>query len=419
VRFKIQSKALFFSGPAAVLGTFLVCLTALSLSAKLSSAQEWGQPVWSDEFDAQLAGTPPDAGKWTFEVGGSGWGNHELEIYCAAGEAVRSNTVTNPGVCDAQHPNAFQDGHGHLIIRAMRVSSDPAPVGTWTSARMKTAGLAEFQYGRMEACIRLPVGAGLWPAFWMLGTRDKWPAGGEIDIMENVPATGGSGEGLGPTKVEATIHGPNSVAKGKFSLTEILSLPNAQRVDDSACHIYGAIISPFMIQMYVDDWKNPFYIRTAADVPREGRWVYNAPFFFLLNLAVGGDWPGPPDAQTPSPSEMLVDYVRVYRAALGSAPKIVISTPLKLEANGTGTTYMEVQASPKSGYVFLGCTTDQQNVTCEVDTYSRNKSVLDPRMANALFAKITINAPRKSKPQITVDAYAANGAESHTTLPVR
>ena len=410
-----------------MLGIFLACLTALSLSAKISSAQEWGQPVWSDEFNEQVAGTAPDAGKWTFEVGGNGWGNHELEIYCAVGEAARAIAATPaPKVCDPQHPNAFQDGRGHLVIRAMRVSTEPAPVGTWTSARMKTAGLAEFQYGRMEACIRLPVGAGLWPAFWMLGTQAKWPAGGEIDIMENVPATGGADQGLGPTKVESTIHGPSIVAEGTFSLTQILPLPNEQRVDDPACHIYGAIISPFMIQMYVDDWKNPFYIRTAADVPREGRWVYNAPFFFLLNLAVGGDWPGPPDAQTPSPSEMLVDYVRVYKAAATGAPKIIRTPPLKIDASRNGTATIEVQAPANSGFTFLRCTTDQQNTagqqtaTCDVDTGNPlNKSVLDFRNAGTQHAKITMKAPPSSKPLITISAYSANGTESHATLSVQ
>src|SRR5579862_8822043 len=105
----------------------VIGVLALALGAK---AQEWGTPAWSDEFNSNVKGAPPDASKWTFDVGGSGWGNHELEIYCAAGAAT-------PAPCDAKNPNAFQDGEGHLIIRAVRVSDDPAPTGTWTSARMK------------------------------------------------------------------------------------------------------------------------------------------------------------------------------------------------------------------------------------------------------------------------------------------
>ncbi len=291
---------------------------AVAASAR---AQEWGDAVWSDDFNSTVPGAP-DAGKWTYDVGGSGWGNHELEIYCAAGAAA--GAATEPKECDREHPNAFQDGQGHLVIRASKISAEPAPAGTWTSARLKTSGLKEFQYGRMEACIKLPVGAGLWPAFWMLGTAGHWPAGGEIDIMENIPARGGSGEGLGPTKVESTIHGPSSAQNGHFSLTQVLTLPGAQRIDDinPACHVYGAIWSPFMVQMYVDDWRKPFFIRTAADVPKEARWVFNAPFYFLLNLAVGGDWPGPPDNSTPSTADMVVDYVRVYKAATSEGPKM-------------------------------------------------------------------------------------------------
>src|SRR6202011_600055 len=285
--------------------------------AVTASAQSWGDPVWSDEFNATEAGAAPDPSKWTFDVGGSGWGNHELEVYCAPGSAT-------PAPCDASHPNAFQDGHGHLIIRASKVGEDPAPTGSWTSARLKTLGLKDFQYGRMESCMRLPVGAGLWPAFWMLGTAGKWPAGGEIDIMENIPESGGSGAGLGPTKIESTIHGLSTSEQGKFSLRGIFTFPGGQRIDDStpACHVYGAIWSPFMVQMYVDDWRTPFFIRTAADVPAGGRWVFNAPFYFLLNLAVGGDWPGPPNKTTPSPAEMVVDYVRVYKASRVDGPEM-------------------------------------------------------------------------------------------------
>jgi beta-glucanase (GH16 family) len=379
-------------------------------------AQDWGSPVWSDEFNSPSKGAPPDPANWTYDVGGTGWGNHELEIYCA------SNTTSAPAPkeCDIQHPNAFQDGNGHLVIRAVRVSADPAPAGTWTSARLKTLGLKEFQYGRLEACIKLPVGPGLWPAFWMLGTAGHWPAGGEIDIMENIPATGGSADGLGPAKIESTIHGPSTGKTGLFSLTQIFPFPDGQRIDDPACHVYGAIWSPFMIQMYVDDWRKPFFIRTAANVPPDGRWVFNAPFYFLLNLAVGGDWPGPPDSSTPATADMLVDYVRVYKAANSEAPKMTAS-PLKLLASAASAVLL-LHAPAATGPVFLACSVEgAANPNCSVDTgNSLNHSVVDFSTGDTQTAKLNVSVPPGSEksaqnpnvPKVKVTAYAANGAQS-------
>src|ERR1700682_2372448 len=335
-------------------------LIAFGFAAR-ANAQAWGDPVWSDEFNSTEAGAAPDASKWTYDVGGSGWGNHELEVYCAPGSSTQAP-------CDAKHPNAFQDGHGHLIIRASKVSEEPAATGSWTSARLKTLGLKYFQYGRMESCIKLPVGAGLWPAFWMLGTAGKWPAGGEIDIMENIPESGGSGAGLGPSKIESTIHGPSSSEKGRFSLTQIYTFPGRQRIDDSTppCHVYGAIWSPFMVQMYVDDWRKPFFIRTAADVPSGGRWVFNAPFYFLLNLAVGGDWPGPPNKTTPSPAEMIVDYVRVYKASGVEAPEM-IADALRARGDAGRSTILELRSTDETGYVFLDCEIEVPGSACSVN----------------------------------------------------
>jgi len=394
----------------------VICALGLAAGAK---AQEWGAPVWSDEFNSSAKGTPPDATKWTFDVGGSGWGNHELEIYCAAG-------ASTPTPCDTTDPNAFQDGEGHLIIRAMRVSDEPAPTGTWTSARMKTLGLKDFQYGRMESCMRLPVGAGLWPAFWMLGTMGKWPSGGEIDIMENVPQQEGGDGGLGPTKVESTIHGPSTAAKRLFSLTQIYLFPDGQRVDDAkpACHAYGAIWSPFMIEMYVDDWRKPFYIRTAADVPPEGRWVFNAGFYFLMNLAVGGDWPGPPDKSTPSPADVVVDYVRAYKAAAVAGPKLS-AAPLKINAGRVGETVVQVSAAAGSGFMYLSCTAESADFVCIVESGTAlNHSVVDLSTEATQTAKVTLKkAPgHESKdvayPSIKVTAYTVSGGESSIAIPV-
>jgi beta-glucanase (GH16 family) len=417
------------STPATVFANAIVTIgrvvgaTALMVSALATTAraQAWGDPVWSDEFNATEAGAAPDARKWTFDVGGSGWGNHELEVYCAPGSAT-------PAPCDAKQPNAFQDGHGHLIIRASKVSEEPARLGAWTSARLKTLGLKDFQYGRMESCMKLPVGAGLWPAFWMLGTAGKWPAGGEIDIMENIPESGGSGAGLGPTKIQSTIHGPSTSEKGRYSLGEIFTFPPGQRIDDStsACHAYGAIWSPFMLQMYVDDWQKPFYIRTAADVPAGGRWVFNAPFYFLLNLAVGGDWPGPPNGTTPSPADMVIDYVRVYKASGVVAPTMTADA-LKARGDAARNTIVELRSAGETGYVFLTCEMEVPGSVCAVDTGNAlNRNVVDFRSGGSQKAKITLKSGDASRSDdaatagafVMVTAYTVSGEESHLAIPV-
>jgi beta-glucanase (GH16 family) len=397
---------------------WIAALMALAF-APTASAQAWGDPVWSDEFNSTEAGAAPDASKWTFDVGGSGWGNHELEVYCAPG------TSTPP--CDAQHPNVFQDGHGHLIIRALKVGAEPAAIGSWTSARLKTAGLKDFQYGRMESCMKLPVGAGLWPAFWMLGTAGNWPAGGEIDIMENIPESGGSGPGLGPNKIQSTIHGPSTTEKGRYSLGVVFAFPAGQRIDDSTppCHVYGAIWSPFMLQMYVDDWRKPFFIRTATDVPAGGRWMFNASFYFLMNLAVGGDWPGPPNSTTPSTADMEVDYVRVYKASRAEPPEMIAPAIKRLAGLATAT--IELRSSGETGFVFLTCEVDGADNKCNVDTGNTlNHAVVDFRSAGSRMAKIIVTSGDSSHAgdavasasYVMVTAYTVSGEESHVAIPI-
>ena len=401
-----------------IVGAAALMASAFAATAR---AQAWGEPVWSDEFNSTEAGAAPDASKWTFDVGGSGWGNHELEVYCAPGSST-------PTPCDAKNPNAFQDGHGHLIILALKVSEAPAPTGAWTSARLKTLGLKDFQYGRMESCMKLPVGAGLWPAFWMLGTAGNWPAGGEIDIMENIPEAGGSGAGLGPTKIQSTIHGPSSSEKGRYSLGGIFTFPAGQRIDDStaACHAYGAIWSPFMLQMYVDDWRKPFFIRTASDVPADGRWVFNAPFYFLMNLAVGGDWPGPPNRTTPSPAEMIVDYVRVYKASRVDGPELSAGMLRAREGVARSTT-LELRSAGETGYVFLACALEGSDNKCSVDTGNAlSAAVADFRSGGSQTAKVTVtsgNSTRRGDADtsgtfVMVTAYTVSGEQSHLAIPL-
>jgi beta-glucanase (GH16 family) len=247
-----------------------------------------GQPrtvqhlMWSDEFEGP-AKSAPDRTKWTFDLGQTGWGNQELENY--------TNSTDN----------AFLDGEGHLVIQAIA-----EPGGKYTSARLKTQGLAAFTYGRIEARIQVPFGQGIWPAFWMLGadiTSAGWPRCGEIDIMENI--------GKEPTIVHGTVHGPGY--SGGNGIGAAYSLPGGQAFS-ADFHVYAVEWDQATIEFQVD---GHVYKRvTPAELPAGTQWVYGHPFFLLLNLAVGGNWPGYPDATTKFPQRMLVDYVRVYEKSL-------------------------------------------------------------------------------------------------------
>ncbi len=284
---------------------FIATAALLWLTPSLSRAQNW-QLVWSDEFNG-TAGSAPDPTKWKYDTGGGGWGNNEEEVYCAAG----SNTAP----CSTSTPNAYLDGNGNLIIQAVNSG------GTWTSARMITYQREQFQYGRIEARMKLPMGAGIWPAFWLLGANFNtaaWPLCGEMDIMEWVPQ-------YGPSKTSSTMHGPFSGGNGVGSS---FTFPNGGRVDDAGYHTYGIIWSPNQAQFYRDDPSTPYFTITKnSDIA--GDWVFNHPFFVIMNLAVGGYFPGYSNSTTPNPSVMTVDYVRVYRPANG-----LVTGPVAINAGG-------------------------------------------------------------------------------------
>ncbi len=239
--------------------------------------------VWSDEFDL-ANGSAPDARKWEEETGGGGWGNHELEYYTARRE------------------NSRVEG-GNLVIEARQEKYTGADGVTreYTSARLKTQKLFTRRYGRFEARIRIPAGQGMWPAFWMLGEdigTTGWPGCGEIDIMENIGAT--------PKQILGSLHGPGF--SGGNSMHAAYDLPRGTFADDF--HVFAAEWEPKEIRFYVDG--NLYERRTPADLPAGARWPFEHPFFILLNVAVGGDWPKSPDTTTKFPQKMLVDYVRVY-----------------------------------------------------------------------------------------------------------
>jgi beta-glucanase (GH16 family) len=290
-------------------------------------AQNW-QLIWSDEFNG-AANSYPDSSKWTYDTGGGGWGNSELETYCAPG--------SNAAPCNSAFPNVFMDGNGNLVIRARKDSS-----GNWTSARLKTQGLFSFQYGRIEARMKLTVGNGLWPAFWMLGNNIGtvgWPTCGEDDIMEWV-------DSYGPSTTSSTPHGPGY--SGGNGIVAKYTFPNGGRIDDSGYHIYGLIWSPNLLQYYRDSPSNIFLTITPSSIPSGDQWVYNAPFFILLNQAVGGNWFPGPDGMTPNPADMLVDYVRVYQATAGP------TAPSNLTATAVSSTQINLSwtASTTSGVTY-------------------------------------------------------------------
>ncbi|MEV4417582.1 family 16 glycosylhydrolase [Catellatospora sp. NPDC049609] len=253
-----------------------------------------GPQTWSDEFNA-AAGTPVNGSKWKFDIGGGGWGNNELQYY--------TNSTSN----------AVHDGAGNLVITARR--ENPAGYGCWygscqyTSARLLTADRFTQTYGRFEARIKIPRGNGIWPAFWMLGSdigTNPWPNSGEIDIMENI--------GREPSTVHGSLHGPGY--SGCCSLTGSYTMPGGQRLAD-AFHTYTVDWAPDSVTWYIDGIQ--YSRKTRADAGAN-RWVFDHPFFMLLNVAVGGNWPGSPDGSTVFPQQMLVDYVRVFAHDGGTTP---------------------------------------------------------------------------------------------------
>jgi beta-glucanase (GH16 family) len=249
--------------------------------------------TWSDEFNGPN-NSAVDASKWVMETGGWGWGNKELEYYTDRPQ------------------NAYVE-HGKLVIKAVREKYAGADDVTrdYTSARLKTLGKFTQTYGRFEARIKIPRGQGMWPAFWMLGEdigTNKWPACGEIDIMENI--------GKEPGIVHGSIHGPGYI--GGVGLEASFSLLGGRKFADGY-HVYAVEWEPEAIRLYVD--KHLYVTRTRADMKPGWKWVFDHPFFMILNLAVGGDWPGSPDAATKFPQNMLVDYVRVYGQASSASRK--------------------------------------------------------------------------------------------------
>ena len=370
----------------------------------------WGDPAWGDEFNGS-SGQVPDQTKWAYQTGASGSsGNNELQAYC-------SPLTQGPKECDLHHPNVFEDGQGHLVLRAQR-----NPEGIWTSARLTTKGLKDFQYGRIEARLKLPVGSGLWPSFWMLGSsfdRVGWPASGSMTIAENVSVTQRT-NGLGPQMIRTTVHGPRYY--GGNGLWHDFRLPNGGRVDDGNFHTYGIIWSPGMIQFYVDDPANVSFVQNTSDIPESGEWVFDRPFFLVLNLAVGGDWPGAPLPSTPNPADLLVDYIRVYNIPQVAAPSIQ-SEPVRVKSGSSASSIVNLQARRFAGRVRVTCATEPATATCSLGTSVVNftNTLVQEETLTISTQTFSDKGPIITPPghyKVTLTATSISGDRSQLTVPV-
>lgn len=252
--------------------------------------------AWSDEFEG-ANGTGPNPTYWKHNIGGGGWGNNEWQYY--------TNSLDNSAL----------DGAGNLVITA-KPNTDPAlecdyvpPSNTdqtcaYTSARLLTQDKIDFAYGRVEARLHIPQGQGVWPAFWMLGSdidNVGWPNSGEIDIMENI------GKPSEWRNLYGTIHGPgysggSGIGSGAYDTGVNLH---------EGFHTYAIEWEPTEIRWYFDGVE--YFHAEPSDLPAGTQWAFDKPFFLILNVAVGGNWPGYPDGTTTFPQQMLVDYVRVYQ----------------------------------------------------------------------------------------------------------
>jgi beta-glucanase (GH16 family) len=266
-------------------------VTSQSFSTSIAS----GTLVWSDEFaNSTSANAQPASGTWTYDTGAGGWGNSELETYCAW------NSSTSP--CSTSSPSVYVGTDGYLHIVAQQPST-----GVYTSARIKTQGLFNFQYGRIEIRAQLPEQQGLWPAGWLLGSNYStvsWPACGEMDVMERVNAA------TSPDWNEGSIHGTGFTGS---NLGTIYDFANGQTA--AGWHTYGMIWKKGSVAYYIDDPTTPYVTYTTSSISALSGsvWPFDAgPSFVLLNMAVGGSWPGSPNSSTTFPASMLVDYVRIY-----------------------------------------------------------------------------------------------------------
>lgn len=406
-------------GKLALCFAISVCIfaTPRSAHAQCGTAPATGNITWTtswcDEFNG-AANSPISSANWTYDTGAGGWGNNELETYCAP--------TSNTSPCSSSTPNAYIDGSGHLAIKVYSVGS------AYSSARLKTQGLQTFHAGRIEASLEMPSHAGLWPAFWMLGSQSgvTWPTVGESDIMENWPTTSNIA-GPGATGNRSTIH---TKVTGGSGIGGGFTFPSGGQVN-TAFHTYGEIWSANMLQYYVDDPTQPFFVVTTSNLPAGDVWPFSSPadpFFIIMNIAVGGTLGAPTDAQTGSQAPMLVDYVRQYTPSAIPAPQLVPAGNITVKAGATtgNTTSITVNSTVGTGRVAFSCTTTAPKASCLVTTTSDplNKYTLDFSNSSSENATVTVmttaNTGRGKKSNgttpgsytVSVDAFTESSSDA-------
>lgn len=278
-------------GPLNIIRLTLL-LALLLCPAVFMQAQSW-QLTWSDEFNGPAKSLPAKS-DWNVVSGPGPQANHEIQWYCPAN--------SNQPPCDPNDLNLHEDGEGHLVIKAIHNGQ------RWSSARLSTEEKHTILYGRVEARLRMESGAGFWPAFWLLGDDIRtqgWPTCGELDIVEWV-----NDYGSGTTS--STIHGPGY--SGGEGIGKKFAFPNGGRIDDNQFHTYGMTWSKDRIEFYRDDPDKPFQVITPASLPPGKKWVFDHPFYVILNFAIAdAGFGGTVDKTTPRSGTMWVDYVRFYQ----------------------------------------------------------------------------------------------------------
>jgi beta-glucanase (GH16 family) len=354
--------------------------TAIAVPMLGSASAATFDQVWVDDFNGP-AGSKVDATKWTYDKGfGTIWGNNEYQTYTDSTNNVR------------------QDGNGNLVITARKEAD-----GTYTSGRLKTSGKFSQKFGRFEANIKIPRGPGLLPAFWAMGNTGGWPNNGEIDIMENV--------GNNPKTVYGTIHGPGysgGDGTGRGGDTTISSELSA------SFHRYAIEWSPDLIVWTLDGKE--YHRVTPKNIPAGTKWVFNdQPFYMLMNVAVGGDWPGAP-VDSVLPEEMVIDYVKVYAYNANGTPTTppVVTTPPTTTKPPVIPTTPPVTTPPTTSKPPVPPTTTKPPVTPTTPpATSKPPVVVDPPAGNA-WAPYTAYTVGQV---VTYNGARYQNRQAHTSLP--
>jgi beta-glucanase (GH16 family) len=352
-------------------------------------------PQWCQEFNATTSG-PPDTTVWAFDLGKGGFGNNEIETYCGP-PGYTGNPTNCPTTFSTSTSNAYIDGNGHLIIQAINSG------GSWFSARMKTQGLVNFQYGRIEASIQLPdtTNQGLWPAFWSLGSdinSTPWPACGETDVMEVWSPSVLNGPG--PDGNRSTLHTASTGGSG-LQPNGAFTFPTGH-TNNTALHTYGMIWSANMQQFYIDNPAQPYYIATTSNLSSGDTWPFNAQLFLITNIAVGGTLGGTTSSSTPDPAIMMFDYVRQYQAAAVPAPMMGTPPSITVKAGVTTGNSSTFTPSPTTGtgYIYFSCSTNAPKASCAINTN-------DP--LNTYVVNSSASTPESVTVTVTTTANAGTG----------